>query len=508
MAITYHSVTGQSVATTVANVIISKPTGVAAGDFLIAHCWANSATADWSAPAGWTLQAFNNTQNSSAFFWRVADGSEGSTFTFTRSGNLVNQAGVEVVRLSGVGSIQDYSLSHSTGTTIALPSLTAAANNYLWQMVTRVSGTNAFTAPGTVTPRYTSASGTTVAAAGGDEIVSAGATGTRTWTTASGTTRGLILALNEAQTNVSGSDGGSLTVSESSAVTVGIESTDTGSLGVSDSASTFKDISASDDVSVSVSESTSMLEFAELSASDEGSLALSESVGASVGITSSDTGSIAVEETTESDISLESDDGGSLHVADPTLELSNVSSAEDDISVSVSEDTALDIFDEKFGSDTNSISVVEEASIFVVFESTDEGSIGTTEEHSSERAIQSSDSGSLAVDETVSTVLLISSTDTSSIGASDEYTAEFHKTAEDSASFAVDDESELIDIGMEEVEASDEGSISVTENANVFDKKPLVYFDSGHTSLGSRLEIEKENGTMVEESHIITERVE
>jgi hypothetical protein len=199
----YASSAAAGVATTVANVVVNKPTGVASGDLLVALAWANNVTATWAAPAGWTKIAEDLTNASMALFTRVADGSEGSTFTFTRAVNTVNGAGVTVARITGAGTVAASGLGFSATNTIVLPSVNAAgANTLLFQMVSRVAGASSWTAPGGTTERYDfDSSGTANTTAGGDQIVGAGATGTRTWTmAATANSRGAILAINDGAT--------------------------------------------------------------------------------------------------------------------------------------------------------------------------------------------------------------------------------------------------------------------------------------------------------------------
>jgi hypothetical protein len=265
MTINYVSAAASGVLTTVASVTVNKPAGAAVGHLLVAHCSANSAVASWTAPSGWNLEVFNNTSMSSAVFTRWVDGTEGTSFTFTRTNNTTNPAQVIIDCLSGVGSIQAIALANSTGTTITLPSITAAAGNTLWQMVNRLSGTNAWTAPATTTKRYDFTGGGTSATqfAGGDEIVSAGATGTRVWTTTSGNTRGVIMALNDAQVNLSASDSSSLSVTETRSSNIYVSATDTLALGLSEQT----------DISVAPL-------LLALASADEGSLSISESARA------------------------------------------------------------------------------------------------------------------------------------------------------------------------------------------------------------------------------------
>jgi hypothetical protein len=200
----YASSAASGVGTTVANVTVTKPTGVSAGDLLVALTYANTAAALWAGPAGWSKIAENTTQCSTAVFTRVADGSEGANFTFTRSGTSLNTAGAVVVRITGASGVTPAAgIGFDTDTTLDLPSITpTVADTLLLQLVGRVSGGSSWTPPGTATERFDiDSSGTALDVAGGDEVVGAGATGTRTWTmAASANSRGAIIAVNPVAT--------------------------------------------------------------------------------------------------------------------------------------------------------------------------------------------------------------------------------------------------------------------------------------------------------------------
>lgn len=179
-----------------ANVAVTKPGSVADGHLLVAHC-ASSAAVTWTTPAGWNLAV---DLTGCKLYWKVASG-EGATWTFTRNGTT-NAAAVHVTAWSGAHPTSPISVSsgvaNANATSIALPSVSPAGSATLGQMVCILVSGRTWTPPGTTTERYDAgASGTAHVAAGGDEEVSAGATGTRTWTPsgAANNRSGIIFAI-------------------------------------------------------------------------------------------------------------------------------------------------------------------------------------------------------------------------------------------------------------------------------------------------------------------------
>lgn len=138
-----------------------------------------------------------------AGFERTVDGSEGADFTFTRTGTS-GTAGVIIARITvdDAGTVQEAAFSNVVASNnLVLTGVTAAADNLLAQFATTLNGTaDSWTEPGTAVERIdTTASGTAVRYAVGDEVVGAGATGTRTWVHTSGqSARGAVVAINPA----------------------------------------------------------------------------------------------------------------------------------------------------------------------------------------------------------------------------------------------------------------------------------------------------------------------
>jgi hypothetical protein len=133
-------------------------------------------------------------------FYRIIDGSEGSTFNVSVTSGTANLRGwsvsyQDVDPLNPFATISIMS-QPSAGTSHALPSLTIPADvTYMSCIVMRNGSTATLTKPASMTQNVQT--NTNIAAAVASETVTAGATGTRTWTW-SGTSivPGVIFALN------------------------------------------------------------------------------------------------------------------------------------------------------------------------------------------------------------------------------------------------------------------------------------------------------------------------
>lgn len=229
-----------------ASVSPAKPSGVVAGDLLVAVCWSGAgAVCTWTAPAGWSAADASNSANGvgTYVFHRIADGTEGSSFTFTRSATG-NNAGAMVVRITGADQTTPVAAAGVTGassTTVVLPTVTASqAGTELLQLCLPISlGTFTWTPPaGAVQEAIIAASGTALNAMVGDETVGSGATGTRTWTHTTATTmRGAIVAINPATSTQSASvtmaGGGTMSVSGSQQIPAAVTITGGGAMTVS-----------------------------------------------------------------------------------------------------------------------------------------------------------------------------------------------------------------------------------------------------------------------------------
>jgi hypothetical protein len=197
----YVSSNAAGVATGVAPITVTTPAG-STGDRLIVFMGSNNAGSTWTETTTSDFTSTGTPASGMATFTRITTGSEAGTYTFTRATNTTAAAFVVMVRLSNAGTVQAVAFTSTTGTSIALAQVTAAANNFLLQFVVKAStGASTWTAPGTATRRTTAgatSADTALPYAIGDEFVGAGATGTRTWNQSAGSSpeRGVLIAVN------------------------------------------------------------------------------------------------------------------------------------------------------------------------------------------------------------------------------------------------------------------------------------------------------------------------
>jgi VCBS repeat-containing protein len=105
-AAAFRSAAQAGITSGVTSLVINKPTGTIAGDVMIAAIGFRPNTATISPPSGWTpIRRTDNTnpnQNSQATYYRIADSSEGSSYTWTLGASPTGAAG-------GIASFLDLS---------------------------------------------------------------------------------------------------------------------------------------------------------------------------------------------------------------------------------------------------------------------------------------------------------------------------------------------------------------------------------------------------------------
>lgn len=197
------------------SITISKPSGVASGDLLLAHLTNYDTLRDFTTPSGWTLLSTGHKSYStsnltrSVVFYRVADGSEGASFAFNTSGGSTPYINGAVLRYTGVDTSAPIDVagagdanSNSTRSHPAVTTVTANAKLVLFQA--------GYGAAASATPTGMSSRLTydTVCNVYDQDVASAGSTGTRTNSqAASDTWVTIMLALKAASGDVSVSPG-------------------------------------------------------------------------------------------------------------------------------------------------------------------------------------------------------------------------------------------------------------------------------------------------------------
>lgn len=177
-----------------------KPSGVAAGDLLVAQVVVSGGTGTAiGAPAGWTLalRTDRTTSLASAVYWRVAGSAEPSSFTFSFTpAALVTGA---IMRVRGVDPISPVAASAgatASGKTVSVPSVLSTSGSGMLVLLCASNVKTTFTQPANMTERYDNKNGVSDEAA--TQSVAAGGTGARPCTAGtSGEMVGQLLALTD-----------------------------------------------------------------------------------------------------------------------------------------------------------------------------------------------------------------------------------------------------------------------------------------------------------------------
>jgi hypothetical protein len=169
---------------------VPYPSGIANGDLLLL-CVAKGIGASSAPSGGWSLVNRTTTEASAVGVWSlVADGTEAGTVSITKSNSSGRSVGM-MLRVVGGDTIaaSTNSATLSNGTTLTIPSVTAAANDDLfiafggsnWGDATSDGYTN-FGGMNVIIGTSNTGDGTNgIIAAAAWEAVASGATGTRSW---------------------------------------------------------------------------------------------------------------------------------------------------------------------------------------------------------------------------------------------------------------------------------------------------------------------------------------
>lgn len=162
--------------------IINKPAGVVAGDFLVIFAWATDSSSAWTVPAGFTdAQAGAGVKMGACY--KVAGGSEPSTYQFTNGGTYMGLTCVAFRGSSGFDAKGSYFTDDPVNTLVGYSATAVAANCLL------IGG---FAAGGNVS--FSTPSGMTFVGRSADpavgvfyqQLTSTGATGNRSTTLSPG----------------------------------------------------------------------------------------------------------------------------------------------------------------------------------------------------------------------------------------------------------------------------------------------------------------------------------
>lgn len=193
MAIAFRSASSAADdSNTTTTIVVNKPASVAVDDVMLMIA-STRADRTISTPSGWTRLddvVTADTTNSglrSATFYRVVDGSEGSTFSVVYSGNVRGSVAIAAYSGATVTGAQNAVQNNAAGDTITTPSVTTTNAN---QMVVGLGSFRSSTAmtPDAATTERADEIGAIATAYIADEVkATAGATTARVHTRASGT---------------------------------------------------------------------------------------------------------------------------------------------------------------------------------------------------------------------------------------------------------------------------------------------------------------------------------
>lgn len=177
--ITYRTPTQANALATSIN--INKPTGTATGDLLRVLLYAGG-TRTWTVPAGWAVIPGTAAGARMVALYRIADGTEGASFTFTQTGTATGLRAGMVCTTGGnpTTPFDVASFNTASASTMVIPSVTVTTGTHLDSLLLIGTDNATATKPASMTQEFQVNSISTFA--GAYETATAGATGTRTWT--------------------------------------------------------------------------------------------------------------------------------------------------------------------------------------------------------------------------------------------------------------------------------------------------------------------------------------
>lgn len=172
---------------------VNYPSGLVLGAQLIMFVHAQDKTITYGTLAGWTLVA---DADGVGFWTRTVDGSEPSSITFGAIATAVSGTIIQVLN----GTYDVVGANSAANNTAVAPSITATGAGLLFAFFFENTGgahSQTYTTPSGMTP-LVSISTTTLSFAIFTQIISAGATGTRTSSASINNARGCLLSVKSA----------------------------------------------------------------------------------------------------------------------------------------------------------------------------------------------------------------------------------------------------------------------------------------------------------------------
>lgn len=156
----YHDSTNSVLGARATSINVNIPGSASIGDLALLFCDSNASGVTWTTPSGWTVvpgtPANSSFGNSLAAFYRVLDGTEGTSVTLSITGGTTRSLAASIVAYSGINPTTPIldtptTFGSSSGTTTAsFPSVTLSAANEI--VVTAVGWSGSNGAGSSVTP--------------------------------------------------------------------------------------------------------------------------------------------------------------------------------------------------------------------------------------------------------------------------------------------------------------------------------------------------------------------
>lgn len=184
---------------------IPVPAGISSGDLLLATVQFNGGANDvgtWTPPSGWTTVVGYTTRPNNIVAYKIADGTEGSTQTFTSSGSGKSQGIMWAYSGAAYDSTAGSAAQQISSNTFSVGGITVSANNSILIVVAAQDSDNRIisTPPtGMTSQYYLNTAANKFAAYIFTQSVNSGATGTRsaTWN-GSAVLQTIMFAINPA----------------------------------------------------------------------------------------------------------------------------------------------------------------------------------------------------------------------------------------------------------------------------------------------------------------------
>ena len=254
-----------------------------------------------------------------------------------------------------------------------------------------------------------------------------------------------------------------ISVSDTSALMRGLPGSDSASLAVSETSSLFKSITVTDTASIAVNDVSSVLTDNNIPGADSAALTVTDTSSVEVFVSRSDSAVIAASDASATTVTLSASDAAGIALADnSSLTSVNDVSVSDTASVGVSESVAVDASLSR--DDTVSIGLTETTSLFKEMVASDDAALTVTEQAGNDVTQAADDSVALSVDESTHQLKTFGSDDTVSLSIDEDVSLFKDVSATDSVSLTITEVSGL----DSNLPGTENVSLGVAEQASIF----------------------------------------